>query len=305
MRGAWNGWGGWGKGMGRIGVLALAVTLLGVGVDRGVRQGVAGSGEPRGAPSGAPAFLAPEGAPQALQDGPPYNGKFTFVRIRYDVGDPGWGLRGLGGGRGRGGGWMREPPWAHDYPRAETNFAKIIQALTLVDTYTEGYSGRVLSLADPEIFKYPIANIIEVGYWNPTEVEVLNLRNWLLKGGFLVIDDTRQDRGFEFQNLQAQMARVLPDHEILLVPKDHPIYDSFFRITDPQALLPPYGGHVPIYLGIFEDNDPLRGRLMVMINFNTDLQEYWEFADAGYYPIDLSNEAFKLGVNYLIYALTH
>lgn len=292
------------RGGGIIGIGVLSAVLL-AGRGWGMRADPAGNRELLAAPL-TPHSPSPIGrAFQGLPDGPPYNGKFTFVRIRYDIGDPGSGLRGFGGGRGRGGGWMREPPWAHDYPRAETNFAKIIEALTLVDTYTQGYSGRVLSLADPEIFKYPVASIIEVGYWNPTEAEVLNLRKWLLKGGFLVVDDTRQDRGFEFQNLQAQMARVLPDHDILLVPKDHPIYDSFFRISDPQALVPPYGGHVPVYLGVFEHNDPLEGRLMVMINFNTDLQEYWEFADAGYYPIDLSNEAFKLGVNYLIYAFTH
>jgi hypothetical protein len=238
-------------------------------------------------------------------DGPPYSGQFTYVRVRF--GESASDLRNLGNmgsnRRGRGGG--REAPWSHDWPRAEVNFAKIVNATTFIDNDMSGYAGRILTLDDPELFKYPIATIIEVGYWRPSDSEVANLRAYLLKGGFLIVDDTREDRGGEFYNLQTQLRRALPEYQILEVPPDHEIYDSFFRIEDPQALVPPYGRHTPVYLGLFEDNDPVNGRMMVMINFNTDLQEYWEYSDQGYYPIDLSNEAYKFGVNYLIYAFTH
>ena len=249
----------------------------------------------------------PSSRPDLLQsgetEGPPYNGQFTYVRIRY--GDSGSDLRDLGRDRFGRRGWGRGPTWAHDWPRAETNFAKILDATTFIDTYMRGNSGRVLTLDDPELFRYPIATIIEVGYWRPSDSDVASLRRYLLKGGFLIVDDTRQDRGFEFQNLYSQMKRVLPEYEIQVVPKDHEIFNSFFTIEDPSALLPPYGRNIPEYLGIFEENDPGKGRLMVMINFNQDLQEYWEFSDRGYYPIDLSNEAYKFGVNYLVYAFTH
>jgi len=251
------------------------------------------------------AFAFSNFAPAQEGDGPAYNGQFTYVRIRF--GDSGTDLRNLGNsrssrrGRGRGGG----SPWSHDWPRAEINFAKIVNATTFIDYYTAGNAGRVLTLDDPELFKYPVATIIEVGYWRPSDSEVANLRNYLLKGGFLIVDDTRQDRGYEFNNLQTQLRRVLPEYQIQEVPEDHEIYNSFFNIPDPQALVPPYGRHVPVYLALFEDNDPVNGRIMVMINFNTDLQEYWEYSDRGYYPIDLSNEAYKFGINYLIYAFTH
>ena len=292
----------------RNGGILLILAALGVAGEGGTGlHGIFPASPGTGSASGAPMPLYRESrltAPQEVHEGPPYNGRFTFVRLRF--GDSGGDLRNLGyrgrrGGRGRGG----LPPWAHDYPRAETNFARILEATTFIDTYTEGASGRVLDLDDPELFKYPVASIIEVGYWNPTDEEVRSLRAWLLKGGFLIVDDTRQDRGYEFQNLGTQMRRVLPGFEILPMPPDHEIYDSFFRIEDPQELVPPYGRHVPVYLGIFEDNDPLNGRVMVMINFNTDLQEYWEFSDVGYYPIDLSNEAYQFGINYLVYAFTH
>jgi hypothetical protein len=101
------------------------------------------------------------------------------------------------------------------------------------------------------------------------------------------------------------MQRALPGFDLIRVPDDHEIFNSFFSIPEPLKLAPPYGWYAPQYYGIFENNDPEAGRLMVMVNWNQDLQEYWEYSDRGYYPIDLSNEAYKFGVNYLIYALTH
>jgi hypothetical protein len=245
----------------------------------------------------------PESAPnprfQEEDVGPPYDGRFTFIRVRF--GNAGSDLRDFGFGR-RGRGRGRQPPWQHDFPRAERNFAKILDATTYVDTYMEGTSGRILTLDDPELFKYPMAYLIEVGYWQPSVEEVRGLRDYLLKGGFLIVDDFR---GRDIDNFVYQMRRVLPGYEIQFMPLDHEIYDSFFHIEDPEALLPPYGREVPTYLGIFEDNDPIGGRIMVMINYNQDIQEYWEYSDLGYYPIDLSNDAYKFGVNYVIYAYTH
>jgi hypothetical protein len=275
------------------GVLTIAlavVTGLGVGLTGDVESA---------SPTLAP---VPESSP-AIQDngGPEYNGQFTYVRIQH-----GGGLRDMGSSfNRRGRGYGREPPWAHDYPRAETNFAKILNVATYLDTYMEGNSGRILTLDDPELFKYPMATIIEVGRWSPSDAEVLGLRNYLLKGGFLVVDDTRDEGSGNFRNLVNQMNRVLPGYQILQVPNDHDVFNSFFFIEDPLALLPPYGRYMPTYLGVFEDNDPEAGRLMVVINWNQDLQEYWEFSDRGYYPLDLSQEAYQFGVNYVIYANTH
>lgn len=277
--------------MNRTGLLALLVL------------GVSGVGLAEGKAGTAKRVVTPPFAQEA--EGPEYNGQYTYVRLRY--GESGLDLRnapsmGFGRrGRGRGGG----APWSHDWDRAETNFAKIIEATTFIDVYREGNSGRILTLDDPELFNYPVATIIEVGYWRPSDSEVANLREYLLKGGFLIVDDTRDDWGNEYSNFRAHMKRVLPEYEIQLVPDDHQVFNSFFNIEDPHSLLPPYGRYAATYLGIFEDNDPVDGRLMVMINWNQDLQEYWEFSDLGYYPMDLSNEAYQFGVNYLIYSFTH
>lgn len=226
----------------------------------------------------------------------PYDGLYHFMRIQYEVGGRGGG--GFGGWGRRGG---REPMWAHDYPRAERNFLAIMEETTFVRSQTQG--SNVVALSDPELFKYPIAYIVEVGSWNPNDEDVRLLGEYLQKGGFLIVDDTRGERGTEWNNFAFHMERALPGYTLFQVDYEHEIFDSFFRI-DPLAVIPPYGPRDVQYYAMFEDNDPTK-RMLVIFNFNNDLSEYWEYSDRGYYPIDLANEAYKLGVNYVVYGLTH
>lgn len=213
-----------------------------------------------------------------------YDGRFTFARIQYGA-ESEFGFR-------------RNPEWAHDYPRAEFNFTKILGELTSVRTRLDG--SVVLTLDDPELFKFPVAYLTEPGYWRPSDAEVQGLRNYILKGGFLILDDFD---GRDWINMEAQMRRVLPEARLLRVPLDHPVFDSFYHITDFSGYLHPYSYAQSEFWGVFEENEPY-GRLLVAVNYRADLSEYWEFADEGFFPIDLSNESFKLGVNYMIYALT-
>ena len=249
-----------------------------------------------GEPSSAPSGLAPAAATQWHDDfNTPYDSKYHFVRVRYDGGGGGFG----GFRRGRRGG-----TWSHDYPRAERNFLQILKETTYVGTQAEG--SNVLTFDDPELLKYPIAYIVEVGYWHPSDEEVRALGEYLLKGGFLIVDDTRDERGFEYRNFAAHMERALPGLTLVPLAHDHDIFDSFFRV-DPLAVVshPIYGPPLDIqYYAIFEDNDPEK-RMLVVFNFNNDIAEYWEYSDQGYVSIDLTNEAFKLGVNYIVYAHTH
>jgi hypothetical protein len=264
------------------------------GAEAGLRGLVAETSVPTSAAKAARGAHRPAATATARQQeyNAPYDGLFHFVRIQYDVSRGG---RGFGGWGRRG----REPMWAHDYPRAERNFLAIMDETTFVRAQTRG--SNVFSFTDPELFRYPVAYIVEVGAWEPSDQEVEALGEYLRKGGFLIVDDFRGR--WDLENLEFHLRRALPELDMVTVEPTDEIFDSFFRVV-PDDVIPPYGGEPPLWYGIYEDNDRTK-RLMVMINANNDIAEYWEFSDRGYYPIDLSNEAYKLGVNYVVYALTH
>jgi hypothetical protein len=215
----------------------------------------------------------------------PYDGRFTFARIKFEP---------LGGE----GGWRRDLKWDHDFPRAERHLMKILSELTSIRPFMDG--GNIFAADDPELHRYPIAYVSEPGFWTLTDAETIGLRTYLQKGGFLIFDDFFGDHWFNFES---QMLKVLPQARIVRLDASHPIFDSFFHITS-LDYRHPYFGHPSEFYGIFEDNDPSK-RLMVIVNYNNDIGDYWEWSDAGFLPIELSNEAYKLGVNYLVYALTH
>ena len=219
-----------------------------------------------------------------VEGNPSYDGRLTFVRLRYP---------GYGGLTNEGPGWM------HDYPTAERHLLKIMSEVSDLRPRTD--SSSVIDFGNPELMKYPIAYFSEPGYWQPTDEDVKNIHDYLLKGGFMIIDDFRQQHWY---NLQDQMKRVLPDAQWLPVQPGSAVWDAFFRIDENDLIQPGIYGPPVQYLGIFEDNDPNK-RLMVIANYNNDVGDAWQWSDQGFLPIDLTNEAYKLGVNYVMYALTH
>ena len=241
----------------------------------------------------AAAGLAGLAAPAALPaaDGndfgnTPYDGRFVFVRLRYDMSF-------------NGGFFQRDVPWAHDYPLAEHNLSKILEAVTTLDPHIVPNGGNVLELDDPELHKFPFAYMSEPGYWTLNDAEAKGLREYLQKGGFLVFDDFR---GEHWYNFERQLRRVLPDARLLEIDITHPVFHAFFSVEtlEMRQMYPPY----PVrFFGVFEDNDP-NGRLMIVANYNNDIGEYWEFSDTGYFPVDLTNESYEFGVNYVLYAMT-
>ena len=174
---------------------------------------------------------------------------------------------------------------------------------------TEAESLLQIAIDDPNLRDYPFLYLLEVGALSLDEKQARSLRGYLLAGGFLVIDDFWVSRAWA--NLEHQMGRVFPDRPIVEVPLDHPVFHAFYDIDEvlqipnvyqaSEGLTYEYDGRVPHVRGIFDDE----GRLMVLVNWNTDLGDAWEWADLPRYPLRYSTYAFEIGINFVIYGMSY
>jgi len=229
----------------------------------------------------------------------PYDGRFTFTRLIYSEGTGNCYYRG-------------EPSWSHGYweafpERAEVNLLRIMEQVSIFHPHIP--QTNAIAMDDPELFKFPVAYMTESGYWEITNRETMALRKYLLKGGFLIIDDSRDDFGRGkngWVTLQADLKQVFPALHPIRLDNTYPIFHSFFDITKSLDDIPQAYDvrNIPEFYGVFQDNDPKK-RMYMMINFNTDVSDYWEFTSQGFYPVESANDAYKLGVDYIMYALTH
>jgi hypothetical protein len=150
----------------------------------------------------------------------PYDGRFTFARIKY---------RGFDRFSGREG-----PGWSHDYPHAESNLTRILRDITALKPFIESgpmVGSVIVALDDPLLFKYPVAYMSEPGGWHPNDKEIAGVRAYLLKGGFMMFDDFREAGSGDFTNLQREMSRALPGAKWVQLTGKEPIFDSFLRST--------------------------------------------------------------------------
>ena len=248
---------------------------------------------PRGFDMGALGDPSGFYVPPDFRGNPPYDGRFTFARIKY---------RGYGYWSGREG-----PGWSHDYPDADVHFTKILREITAMRPFTNAgaiIGGAIVALDDPALFKYPVAYLSEPGGWFPNANEVAGLRAYLRKGGFMIVDD------FPFEawgNFVSVMSRVMPELQPIQLKGTEPIFDSFFKVDMSRVRRGYSGGggrNGGDFYGYFEKNDPKK-RLIVLACYGQDVGESWQWSGMGFTPVDVSNEAFKLGVNFVIYALTH
>jgi hypothetical protein len=224
----------------------------------------------------------------------PYDGRFTFARLKYTTAPGGYWYQGM-------------PSWAHGYPISEDNLMKIMNEVSALGARVDAFN--VFSLDDPELSRYPIAYITEAGWWQMHDHEAAAFRAYLQKGGFVIFDDfkiagTFGASGGGWENFEANIKRLLPYARFVDMEVSHPIFHSFFEITSLEDFPQAYNAGKPFFRGLYEDNDSQK-RLMLIINYNTDISQYWEWSGRGLRPFDETNEAYKLGVNYIIYGLTH
>jgi len=239
--------------------------------------------------------------------GPPRPAEFHFLRVEYtDL--PQFHRRwGFASRDGMGSGW-----WLVDWPAADNHFTSGVGRLTRIDTGDP----RHLRLTDEHLFDYPWIYATQAGWWGLTDVETARLREYLLRGGYLVTDDFWGPEQWEI--FRQTMARVLPGTPITDISESDPVMHVLYDIQDrDRTFIPgsrhlrrgPGGGVVVVQPAGTEPawramDDP-KGRMVVAANFNTDVGDAWEFADVPYDPEAMTRLAYRYGINYIIYAMTH
>jgi hypothetical protein len=211
------------------------------------------------------------------------------------------------GGRGYGSfGYGRYATWSRDYPKADRQFLMALNRLTRVQGRS---TEQVVDLDSDDIFNYPFVYAVQVQTWSFTDEQATRLREYLTKGGFLMVDDFHGTADWE--NFMNGMRQVFPDRPVEdLENKDeifHVLYDMDDRFQVPGEQYIRTGrtyekdGYVPKWRGIRDDH----GRLVVAICHNMHLGDAWEWADDPEYPEQFASMAFRVGLNYVLYDMTH
>jgi hypothetical protein len=229
--------------------------------------------------------------------------EFVIGRLMYPSG--------VSFGRFGGGDWRRGgTSWAVDYPRGDRTLARIVRRLTRVNVRSVE---QPVNLEDgDDVYHWPFLMVGLAGYWELSDEQAAKLRDYLLRGGFLFCDSFfGSDSWVGFEQ---GMRRIFPDREMVDLTDDHPVFNSVYSIPNMTKVQIPnmyalYGGGrgylsdgaVPRWRGIMDDN----GRLMVLIAFNNDVADSWQWADDARYPADSANLGLRIGVNIVVYAMTH
>jgi len=236
--------------------------------------------------------------------------EFIFVRGKY-TNYPG------SGGPGYGHGGLRRQWWETDFDDADRNLLRGLRRYTTMAASSKGY--KAMSLTDPALFEYPFLyiNMKRVPLYsgngpNFSPEEAVVLREYMLRGGFVMIDDFWGPE--HWQDFLVELAKIFPDRRPEKLPIDHPIFHCFFDIDEIKQV-PGRGvtwgfgmgfildsaDYPAAVHGVFDDS----GRLMMVVNFNTDLGDGWEHTFHEFYPTRYCNAAYKIGINTIIYALSH
>jgi hypothetical protein len=215
------------------------------------------------------------------QNDPP-DTEFIFARWHY----------GTGGYRSDG--------WAHDYPTAEQHILQVMTETSLINVENTSY--RVVELSSDEIFDYPFSYISEPGEMWLTDQEVENLREYIDRGGFVMVDDFGgQGQGpREFEIFRENLQRAFPDREMIDLTINHPIFHALYDIDSVNAIHP-----MSLRPSIFFGYPDGHGGLSMIVCYSADIGDFWEYIDNPVYPAEPSAEALKLGLNFVQYAMTH
>jgi hypothetical protein len=234
--------------------------------------------------------------------------EWAFARLMYP---PAQGVHGRGyrgWGRYRDLDWTQgRSSWTTDYPRADRHFSQALRRLSRVHVRSVE---QPVNLDDgDDVYNWPWLYAVEVGHWNLTDAQAKKLREYLLRGGFFMCDDFHGTE--EWEVFTASMKRVFPDRPIVDIENSEAIFHTIYNLDD-RYQVPgaqylrsgrtyEYDGYDPHWRGIYDD----RGRLMVAICHDMDLGDSWEWADEPRYLEKFSALGIRIGVNYVVYSMTH
>ena len=239
---------------------------------------------------------------------PDYQAKaeWVFARLMYPQ-NPYSPRRGGGFRRGNRDWRQGGTSWTQDYPRADRHFAQALRRLTRLS---------VRSVEQPvnpddgdDIYNWPWLCAGEMGDWKLTWSQAKRIREYLLRGGFLALDDFWGTE--EWNRFEESMRLIFPDRPIVEIDNSDQVFHAMYDLTDRYQIPGEWAlargttyrndGATPHWRGIYDD----KGRLMVAMSFNNDLGDSWEWADDSGYPEKYSALGIRLGVNYVIYSMTH
>jgi hypothetical protein len=186
--------------------------------------------------------------------------------------------------------------WSHNYPYSEINLNEFIGRTTRIDVEDNSYRG--IELSNPEIFQYPFAYISEPGEMEMTEAEVANLREYIERGGFILIDDFDT---WHMDNLREEMRRVFPDRAFERLSVDNPIFNLVHQVESLDSMAPYVQGDDPVYYGLANSV----GEIAIVALHNNDFANFWEWYGNPGYPLAPAADAFRMGTNFIVHSMTH
>ena len=198
--------------------------------------------------------------------------------------------------------------WATDYPEADNHFITGIREWAGTNLNVSARPER-LEIMDERLFDFPFVYFVEPGFMELSDEEAARLREYVARGGFMFFDDFWGDA--EWQNVTEQMKKVFPEYETKELPLTHPVFHSYLDIEEvvqvpniynaQRGITSEKGGVTPYYMGI-EDKE---GRLVAFFARNSDLGDAWEWINDSRYPVRYGLAAYKVGINVVIYAMSH
>jgi hypothetical protein len=226
--------------------------------------------------------------------------EFAFARLMFPPGP-------LNGYAGRDMEWHQGYSlWTQDYPRADRHFSQAVRRLTRIHTRSVE---QVVNLDEGDAYDWPWLYAVQVGEWGLTDQQGKALREYCLRGGFFMADDFHAQA--EWYEFESRMKKAFPEYPIREIEDSDPIFHAVYDLNDRYQI--PGQAHLrqgykgdstgkgAHWRGIFDE----KGRVMVAISYNSDIGDAWEYADDAWYPARFSDLAIRVGVNYIVYAMSH